>query len=325
MKYFLHYIRKLRPVKTKSAFLFGKAIDEAFNALLTTRDVNHAQEIFLLNMRTTKINSKDVFVEYSNLVDYTKKDYDEELVQYHGGTQSENLPWYSLCIKGRMIIDAYAKEILPKIKDVISIQKRVSLKNEIEDEIYGLLDAIVLWENGKVYLIDNKTSSVKYSENSVRESNQLALYHYIEKDNIKLDGCGFIVIDKNINKNRTKTCVKCGFTGNGMHKTCNNVVHGNRCGGDWSISISPSVGISTIFSEIQSEDEMRVIDEFDKVNNGIANGEFRCGQNGCYSKFGPCIYKKFCETGDMEGLVDLKEKNEETEAEKKDTRSISSN
>ncbi len=309
-KYFLHYIRKIRPAKTKSAFLFGHALDEALNVLLLERDLDKAQHTFSLCMQTTHINGKLVNAEYSDLVTYTKKDYDEELLQYFGGAWSPNQAWDSLCLKGKLMLEAYNEKVMPKIKDVISVQKRVSLKNEADDEIYGLLDAIVVWENGKTYLIDNKTSTVKYKKDSVRESNQLALYHYIEKDNIKLDGCGFIVMDKNINKNRSKVCVKCGHGGNGMHKTCNAIVNGTRCCGDWTHSIKPSVDIDIIFSEIKEEDEMRVISEFDKVNNAIELGDFKCGENGCYSKFGPCIYKKYCETGDMEGLVDLREPNE---------------
>lgn len=311
MKWWLHYVRKIRPSKAKSAFVFGKAIDEALNSLLKNKNVEQAQEIFLMNMNRYRLNGKDLEVEHSDLITYTKADLDEELMQYYGGCTSKNRPWYSLCIKGKMIIDAYAKQVLPHIKDVVSIQKRVSLKNEIEDEIYGIYDAIVIWDNKKVYLIDNKTSSVKYDEDSVRESNQLALYHYIEKDNIKLDGCGFIVVDKNINKNRVKTCVTCGHVSNGMHKTCNNLVNNNRCCGTWNITIQPSINIDMIFSDIKEEDEMRVIDCFDSVNNEIERGEFRCGSGGCYSKFGPCVYKKFCENGDMEGLLDLKDKKDE--------------
>jgi PD-(D/E)XK nuclease superfamily len=309
MKYFLHYIRKIRPIKTKSAFIFGKAIDEALNELLKTRNVENAQNAFLANMRYSPINGERVSIEESDLVTYTKSDLDEELMAYFGGCNSLNRPWYSLCVKGKMIIDAYAKEVMPHVKEVISIQKRISLKNEVEDEIYGMLDAIVIWDDKKVYLIDNKTSSVKYDMDSVRDSNQLALYHYIEKDQIRLDGAGFIVLDKNINKNKMKTCIKCGNRSQTQHKTCNAVVNGNRCCGGWSISIDPSVNVDFIFSEIPEESEDRVIECFDKVNNEIATGEFKC--TGCYSKFGPCVYKKYCETGDMEGLVDLGKTKEE--------------
>lgn len=312
MKWFLHYVKKIRPIKAKSAFVFGNAVDCALNELLKTRDVAHAKEIFLVNMRLYRLNGADIFVENSNFITYSKADTDEELIQYSGGSRSLNRPWYSLLLKGQMIIDAYAEKVLPHIKDVISVQRRVSLSNASEDEITGLLDAIVLWDDGKVYLIDNKTSSVKYDKNSVKESNQLALYHYIEKDNVKLDGAGFIVINKNVNKNKVKTCVSCGHVSNGMHKTCNNLVNNNRCCGTWHTTIKPSIDIDFIFDDIREEDELRVIDSFDKVNNEIERGEFRCGANGCYSKFGPCVYKKYCETGDMEGLIDLKDKKDES-------------
>lgn len=311
MKWWLHYVRKIRPTKAKSAFVFGHAIDEALNELLKTRDVKRAKEIFITNMSIYRLNGIDLSVETTDMITYSKADLDEELIGYTGGSTSHNRPWYSLMLKGQMIVEAYAEKILPHIVDVVSIQKRISLKNEIEDEVYGLLDAVVIWDNGKVYLVDNKTSSVKYKHSDVRESNQLALYHYIEKDKIKLNGAGFIVINKNVNKNKVKTCVSCGHVSNGMHKTCNNLVNNNRCCGVWHTTIRPSIDIETFFDEIKEEDEMRVIDCFDKVNNEIERGEFRCGSGGCYSKFGPCVYKKYCETGDMEGLVDLGKENKE--------------
>jgi hypothetical protein len=310
MKWFLHYVKKIRPAKAKSAFVFGHAIDEALNELLKTRNVKKSREIFLQNMHVYRLNGRDLEVETTDLITYSKADLDEELIGYNGGCSSFNRPWYSLVLKGQMIIDAYAEKVLPHIVDVISIQKRVSLKNEVEDEVYGLLDAVVIWDTGKVYLIDNKTSSVKFTKDSVKESNQLALYYYIEKDKIRLDGAGFIVINKNVNKNKVKTCVTCGHVSNGMHKTCNNLVNNNRCCGTWHTTIKPSIDIDFIFDEIKEEYEMRVIDSFDRVNNEIERGEFRCGANGCYSKFGPCPYKKYCETGDMDGLVDLKDKDD---------------
>jgi hypothetical protein len=310
-KYFLHYIRKIRPAKTKSAFVFGHALDEAFNSLFMTRDITEAQNIFLHNMKEIVVNGVKVDdVEQSMLVTYTKKDLDSELIEHYGGTLSTNPAWVSLCLKGKLMLDAYNKEVMPNIKSVISVQKRVSLKNEVDDEIYGLLDAIVVWKNNKTYLIDNKTSSVKYDKDSVKESNQLALYHYIEKDNVEIDGCGFIVIDKNINKNRVKICTRCGHSGNGMHKTCDALVGNKRCGGSWTITIHPSVNIEVLFDKIEEEQELRVIGEFDKVNSALQADYYPCGPNGCYSKFGPCVYKKFCETGDMEGLVDLREPDE---------------
>jgi PD-(D/E)XK nuclease superfamily len=309
MKYFLHYIKKIRPKKLKSSFLFGKAMDEALNILLRYRDLNRAHEVFMQHMLITRINGKNVSIPESDLVDYTKKDFDEELTAHFN---AQATPWDSLVCKGKLMIDTYYHEVLPNIKEVITVQKRVSLKNEVEDEIYGLLDAIVIWNNDKVYLIDNKTSSVKYTSDSVRESNQLALYHYMEKDEIKLDGAGFIVISKQINRHRFGICRRCDQRIESRHKTCNATKDGNRCGGTLDHFISPTIDIDYFFSEIMPEDEDRVITEFDKVNNAISNGVFECpGPSKCYTKFGPCIYRKFCECGDMEGLVDLGKTKEE--------------
>ena len=71
------------------------------------------------------------------------------------------------------------------------------------------MDLIEEWEDGKTYLLDNKSSSVKYAEDSAKTGQQLPLYYYIKKDDYKLDGVGYIVMSKKINKNKVKTCKKC--------------------------------------------------------------------------------------------------------------------
>ena len=310
MKYKLHYLDKIRPVKTKSAFVFGSAIDSAINVLLRQEGLNKAKRVFQYRMTNILLHGKRVKVKTTDLVTYTKKDLDEELLAYYGIRNSENPAWESLRVKGLLILEAYEKQVLPKIAKVFNIQKNIALENPDGDRIVGVLDAVVLWEDGKTYIIDNKTSTVKYEEDSVRQSNQLVLYYYIEKDHLDLDGAGFIVLDKNINKNKRKRCTKCNNISTGKSWTCDAITENKeRCNGSWEILLNPTVNVDFIFSEdIQSEDEDRVIDEFDKVNQAIADGVFQCGENGCYSKFGPCIYKSYCEDGSMEGLVKLNEK-----------------
>lgn len=310
MKYKLHYIDKIRTIKTKSAFIFGHALDCAFNVLLKERDLQKALRVFLYRMDNSIINGKRVKVSSTDLVSYTKNDLDMELINYYECKELNNLSWHSLCLKGKLIIEAYHREVLPKIKKVISVQKKISLVNEDGDSIGGLLDAVVVWKDGKIYLIDNKSSTVKYEDDSVRESNQLALYHYVEKDNIKLDGAGFIVLNKNINKNRIKTCKKCKTICETNHKTCNITLRmpKARCNGEFEVTINPTVDIEYFFNTIEPEDEERVIEAFDKVNQGIENKEFVCNGDQCYTKFGKCVYWDYCKTGSMEGLVNLKEK-----------------
>lgn len=310
--YRLKYIDRVYPKKTKSAFVFGHALDCAFNSLLKERDLEKAKRIFLYRMKNAIINNCRVDISTSDLVIYTKRDLDIELLTHFNGLEHSNLSWHSLCLKGLLFVEAYYKEVLPKIKEVISIQKRVTLYNKDGDQISGLLDSEVIWEDGKTYLIDNKSSTVKYEEDSAKNSDQLVLYYYIEKDNINLDGVGFIVLDKNINMNKKKTCQKCGLRNESTHKTCNNIVYNEageskRCGGDFDITFNPTVEVDYIFNEIDEEDEDRVIELFDNANNNIEQGIFSSEHNPVFGKFGPCEYYKYYE-GSSDFIIKEKRK-----------------
>src|SRR5271165_4124507 len=145
MKYKLHYLDKIRPVKTKSAFVFGSAIDSAINVLLRQEGLNKAKRVFQYRMTNILLHGKRVKVKTTDLVTYTKKDLDEEFLAYYGIRNSENPAWESLRVKGLLILEAYEKQVLPKIAKVFNIQKNIALENPDGDRIVGVLDAVVLW------------------------------------------------------------------------------------------------------------------------------------------------------------------------------------
>jgi len=294
----LHYIENIRPVRKKSALLFGAALDKGLNHLLLTKDLDEALDIF-------KEAWEKVDVETT---DFSKSDLDEELVNWTGGIISTNRSksWHSLHVKGCLFIQQYHKDILPRIKRVIVVQEPISLKNTEGDEITGALDLIVEWEDGKIYLFDNKSSSVKYAPDSAKMGQQLPLYYYIKKDEYKLDGVGYIVMSKKINKNKVKTCKKCNTINKGMHKTCpesydtpvmngeNIKVVSKKCGGEFDIVINPTVDIEVILNTVDESDEKRVIETFDYVNNCIADGIFSDTHTQERNKFYQyCPYKEY--------------------------------
>lgn len=311
--YYLKYIENIRPVKTKSALLFGAALDNAFNILLLEKDLDKAIKTFI-----------DMWTAVGDNIEYRKNEVDIELLEYYGaGVDKDcNQAWKTLYHKGLCFLEAYYKEVLPKIKEVVSVQERFSFENADGDEIYGLIDLIVRWEDGKLYLLDNKTSSFKYSKDDAKNSPQLSLYHYVINEKYKLDGIGFIVLNKNINKNRLRQCNICYDVtmDKNRYKTCplkpslgpnwiNPPKSPNRCGGEFTVSIRPTVDIEYIFDTIDPDVQDQVIDKFDKANNGICNGVFAKEHNPVFGKFGPCDYYKY-----YEGSPDFykKEKNNET-------------
>ena len=195
-----------------------------------------------------------------------------------------------------MFLEQYYKDVLPKIQEVIAVQEPVSLKNDDGDEITGFLDLIVKWEDGKTYLLDNKSSSVTYEEFSAKMGQQLPLYYYIVKEKYKLDGVGYIVLNKKINKNRVKKCKDCGLFNTSSHKTCNHVYETTqkRCGGEFEVTINPSVDIQYVFNQVAESDEKRVLDKFDEVNYNVSNGYFATEHNPNKNKyFQFCPYKEY--------------------------------
>jgi RecB family exonuclease len=235
----LHYRVGVRPKKVKSYFLFGGVIDKALNDLLTVKSLPYARET---------LNREWIKAKEENEIEYSKSDQDG----------SDKDPWEALLEKGYILLDAYNKQVLPKVKKVLAIQEPVSLKNSEGDEITGFLDIIVEWEDGKVYLLDHKTSSVKYAEDSARKSPQLALYHYIAKDKYKIDGVGYIVLPKKLRKK------------------------------------APYVDIQIILDKLEEGLEDKTVENFDRINTLISNKVFdkKHNPNG---KYGPCPYSTYYE------------------------------
>jgi hypothetical protein len=300
-KYKLHYIDRIRAKDEKSALYFGKCLDNAFNELLAGKDLALAQANF--EIEWTKALEMDI--------KYSKSDVDEDLLAWVELPINKKQPaWATLRLKGALLVKAYHDQVLPKIKKVIAVQKPVSIKNAEGDEVAGFLDLIVEWEDGKTYLMDNKSSSVPYTPTSAKESQQLVLYYHMEKDTYKLDGVGFIVLSKKIIKNKLKTCTKCGNETTGREKTCTRLENGVRCNGEFSISFNPEVEVQFIINEVDEAAEDRCIEVFDKTNEGLLNEKFDPNWQACIGKYGKCTYFDYCKKGSMDGLVKKEEKSQ---------------
>lgn len=174
-KYYLHYVMKYRSSLQSSALCFGNALDLSLNNLLEGKQDYH--EVF--DSEWSKY--KDVSIEYY------KSDLDTSLLSEQEialPIQEQN--FLSLQRKGHKLLDSYQKEIMPRIKQVISIQEEMTIAGYddegkiTDDSIYGKLDLIAMIEDehGVVHkaLLDNKTTSEPYPKNAVQKKDQLALY-----------------------------------------------------------------------------------------------------------------------------------------------------
>lgn len=309
-KYRNYYVEKIRPINKKSALIYGSVLDTGLNALHQGKTLDEAKKIFLEEWSKYE---KDPEITYS------KADVDEILLKHFDINYPGKEGWWSLLYKGYLMLEACVREVLPMIKNVISVQENISFKNDDGDEVNGILDLIVESHQGKIYLMDNKSSSVKYADDSPRKSQQLVLYYYIKKDLIKIDEIGFFVYNKKINLGKIKTCQSCKTVNKSSHRTCNemiNVSHQSipdkfkRCGGEFDITYNPRAEVDLITNEVAPSDEDRVIEDIDKANQGIANQEFEPNYEACEGKFGRCEYYNLCHGGSMEGLKVEKKKDE---------------
>lgn len=215
-----------------------------------------------------------------------------------------NMNWLSLKNKGLLMLAAYRKKVLHKIKKVHAVQKYVALENGEGDKIIGYVDLIADIEGHGNVILDHKTSSMEYEEDSVLTSPQLSLYTHILEQEFNTRKAGYVVLRKTIIKNRKKKCSKCNHDGSGgRHKTCDNVIEGKRCGGEWIETIDPDINIQFIVDEIPPITEEIVIKNYDEVNSAIKAKVFPRNFNSCHNTYGgPCPYVNLCFRNSMKDL-----------------------
>lgn len=254
---------------------------------------------------------------------YPKKGSEEKPVEWSDLESEERMfwnfaSWLAIKRKAKLLIKAYHEQILPNIKEVIAIQKEVKLSDGAETEITGFVDAIVRLQDDRVAVMDNKTSSMEYTENSVETSPQLALYQSIL--NIKaesgtdewttpIDVCAYAVLSKKLDKEITKVCKTCGFKGEGSHKTCNNEIEGKRCGGEWEKTKKFTVSTQFIVDIVPDIVQDMVLSNAEAISGCIQSGHFPRNFNSCGGLYGtPCEYRNLCWNNSSKNLVKLDEK-----------------
>lgn len=236
-KYFLYYIKKYRSTIQGSALLMGSAFDEALNSLLIERDLDKAKQIYTELWTTHK---------------------DKEIDYYAKDSLPNMTPFDSLRVKGIRCLESYYETLLPKIKDVISVQERVTLTASLDegvsepDLITGIIDFIGVIEHDgeeKLGIWDNKTTSSPYPKNSVIKKEQLPLYSYCREE---YPFQGYLTVNKHTQDTQI------------------------------------------IVDKIPLERKLEVIDKFDGILQSIRAGSFDKNAKGCWAFGKKCIYYSHC-------------------------------
>lgn len=308
--YRLHYIERIRSQSTGSALVFGAAMDNALNLMLLNKDKENCLQDSIKEFKTHWLTHKD-----NPNIDYFKSDFDIDLID----VETSDGNWHSLFRKAGFLLEAYHRDIIPQIKEVIEVQKSVELLDDEGNNFNGIVDAIVRLQDGRVVVMDNKTSATKYEKDSVAKSDQLAIYQEIlnikEQDPAdpwkhKIEACAYAVMSKKLNKKTIKTCTSCGNISEKGHKLCDALINKKRCNGTWTEVKEFSANTQFIVGNISEEFIEIVLEQATTVKNNIEAGIFEKNTEICNNIYGkPCIYRGLCYRGDMYNLIQLEKKN----------------
>lgn len=263
-KWKYYYKDKIRPDGIGSALFFGISLDEAFNRLLLEKkkyfkNDEHfdfylsPEEIFKFSMNPfmknenceyfksdldlsllTPTDIKDIneyadelgFDEYFKIPDIIKYTYDMKFsVDIDTKKIFNYINWLSLYRKGLILIQSYKTNIMPKIHEVIEIQREVRLENEeTKDSYIGKIDFIATFkdEPNVEYICDNKSTSKPFKVDDVESHSQLASYSEAENNR----NVAIVYVEKKLRKKTPITrqdIVKTQMPENTIEKTFHNI------------------------------------------------------------------------------------------------------
>lgn len=293
-----------------SALVFGSAIDTALNTMLINESLPQAIDIARRYIRDTKIDmyfpadfDEDLSIDWAviRLSDFKTKinmDIDvfiKELLTNQGHLSENEKTFlngvvkHSLMEKAEIILKSYYTKVLPIIGSVETVQKEIVTSDGSKR---GIIDTVIILKDGRRVIFDNKTASRPYERDSVLKSPQLALYASM----VNADHAGFIVMNKQITKNRKKLCSKCGYDGSGTkYRTCNNIVNKKKCASQWDETIDPYSYIQIFIDKIPEINKTLVNEAMNEVKSCVKNGIYPRNLTACFNQYGkPCVYINKC-------------------------------
>lgn len=283
LSYYMHYNLNIREKVLGSPLFFGTLVEDGCNVLLKGGTLEQAIETFQKGMVRYKINGAWVDLATSPTIKYSKADWQEHLFTDKELKDMEGKPQnfkshQSMLRSGALMITEFQNNILPHIKNVISMQEYVKIENHTGDIIKGYSDLVCEWDDGSKLVLDIKTSASKYADDCVLtedKGKQTALYYQALQEKYDLDGAGFLVLEKKIRKKKEAP-------------TRSQII----------IDIPPEELILTTF------------EEYDRVIDGIKLGKFESHHPDCNMYYGDCICNLYypSEGEDMTGLVHVPRK-----------------
>lgn len=223
--------------------------------LLEKEDLKVIQEF--IDKSDLEITNIQQFIDY----------YKESKIKIDDETSIYNfIAWHCLYRKGIMMLDTLKKWADDNILEVVSIQRKIEIRNDNDDLLIGYIDLEArLKRDGILRTIDLKTASkpkTQYPEDKISKSMQLAIYSEVTQKEV-----GYVVIGKEIKKK------------------------------------APRVIIHELMGEITEEQLDDTFEKIDLAMAGIRAEKFEKNLSACFL-YGPCQFRDLCHGGKPKGLID---------------------
>ncbi len=204
-----------------------------------------------------------------------------------------NKEFYNYCCflslrhKGHILIDVMKNDVMPLIQEVRNIQTKISLKNDLGDELVGYQDLEVLFIDDPVWYVgDIKTSSSSYADSAVEDKDQLAIYDTYSE----LGHGAYIVLLKKPTETRLVMCDVPGhFSEIGSRKkkcpTCKSTLN---------VTKTYKYGHQIIKGQLKTEHKDKIYDTISDTLHKIKHKEFTKDLNSCFSYGRKCPYYDQC-------------------------------
>lgn len=225
--------------------------------------------------------------------------------------------WLSMYRKGLLLIESFEQQFVPKIEEVLAVQKHSSIKDEVVgDSISGYIDMILkLKGHERPIIFDLKTAARPYTQEQIDHSEQLTIYLAMEGQRFNTDKVGYIVLSKAINKEVEAYCSKCNYKKDGSHRTCNNEINqldevgtitGKkvRCKGEWNETVVLKPEVQIMISSKTDNQVNQVMDDQANIILGMKNKVVFKDLSKCDSWFGNrCAFYNLCHKNSEVGLI----------------------
>lgn len=200
--------------------------------------------------------------------------------------------WWSMRLKGRYMLESFAKNIYPDVEKVINIdgkpacQFKIELESEAGDKLVGYVDYVIKFKGrDKPTVVDAKTSSIKYTDHNINTSDQLRTYVFAMRNKYKVDADAcYLVLSKRMSK--TKICEPCDKEYSSTKRKC------DECEGKLSTTFhSEPQLLFTDYSDEMLEQEM---DEYENLIEAIDSGADYKNTDSCFAFGRQCEFYDMC-------------------------------